>query len=91
MGGALIPEEQALLRELGSALQIADDEYAQFEQRATIEAYTDAVRTAWQNGFLSRHSVERLGRLRNDLNISAEQHLTIEQNIREELAERLTD
>jgi hypothetical protein len=55
-------------------------------ERATqVDAYTTAVRKAWADGTLTPEEGDHLQALRKDLNISADDHLSIETKIRKEL------
>jgi hypothetical protein len=82
-----IPTEdlQTLISELASALSITQDEKREITEQAKTEVYTDAMLAAWEDGTLSPVEVKHLEMLRNELPISAEDHLNIEQQIRKKL------
>ena len=49
-------------------------------------AYKNALKQAWKDGRMSAAESSILDTLRKSLNISAEEHMEIESNVREELA-----
>ncbi|MBA4312413.1 MAG: hypothetical protein C0417_07265 [Chlorobiaceae bacterium] len=82
-----IPTEelQTLISELASALSITPDEKRAITEQAKTDVYTDAMFAAWQDGALSPVEVKHLEMLRQELPITAEDHLTIEQQVRKKL------
>ncbi|MBI5022189.1 MAG: hypothetical protein HZB59_12200 [Ignavibacteriales bacterium] len=82
-----IPTEElhTLIYELASALSISQDDIRTITEEAKTEVYTDAMLAAWQDGTLSPVEVKHLEMLRNELPISADDHLMIEQQIRKKL------
>lgn len=83
--GTPTEELQTLLSELNSFLSITQEENRSATALAKTEVYSEAMYAAWQDGTLSPLEVKHLEMLRNELPITADDHLAIELSVRKKL------
>ena len=69
------------------SLGISDGDQAAIEKEVQLEAYTEALRSAWKAGIVSSDDVATRENLRSMYSISSEDHLTVEADLRRELSQ----
>jgi len=83
--GATTPSEDEQLKSLRASLMITDEDHANLEREAKIEAYSNAFRRAWSTGAISPESASSLAELRKKFKINIEEHEQIETKLLWEL------
>ena len=69
---------------------ISDEEHASLEQEAQLEIYLHAIVDSWKNGSITPQDLDRLDVLREKFNISAEEHMRLEKQVRHEILRAAT-
>jgi trichohyalin len=80
--GLLTTEENLILLEWRGVLGIGEEDHKKLELKAKLDIYADALRESWQGGSISRAAADHLEQMRADLQITTEQHLSVEQQVR---------
>lgn len=81
-------DERGLLAVLKNELELSDQEFLKIENEKKSKSYVGHLREVWKDGFVTPEDAERLEALRKSLNISAEEHLRLEAQIRKEMQEK---
>lgn len=81
-------DERGLLAVLKNELGLSDQEFLKIENEKKSTSYVGHLREVWKDGFVTPEDAERLEALRKSLNISAEEHLRLEAQIRKEMQEK---
>lgn len=72
----------AIIETRKAELEITEQEHSMIEREARILCYEENLKKCWKNGSINQAEQEKLDQLRRELNISAEQHLELEQKVR---------
>ena len=64
---------------------ISDQEHTDLEQEVQLEIYLQAIVDSWKSGSITPQDLDRLDILRERFNISAEEHLRLEKQVRQEV------
>jgi hypothetical protein len=82
--GAISDEERTLLKAAGDSIGLSDSEFASLEQSTQSSSYIAAMHEVWKDGIVTPEEAEHLENLRQTLNVSAEEHLKLESQLRRE-------
>lgn len=74
--------QEDVLARVRKRLGITDEEHATIEQKVRMDVYSQAITGMWQHGVGTTKDFEKLDLLREDLNISADDHMRIERQAR---------
>ena len=64
---------------------ISDQDHMDLEQEVQLEIYLQAIVDSWKSGSITPQDLDRLDILRERFNISAEEHLRLEKQVRQEV------
>ncbi len=64
---------------------INDQENIDLEQEVQLEIYLQAIVDSWKSGSITPQDLDRLDILRERFKISAEEHLRLEKQVRQEI------
>ena len=64
---------------------ISDAEHSGLEQEVQLEVYLEALVDVWRDGVITPDDSERLERLRDRFRISADEHMRLEKQIRQDI------
>jgi uncharacterized tellurite resistance protein B-like protein len=80
--GKLSKDEADVLALLRQRFGLTADELEVVAQEARLEIYTSAMADVWQDGVITEPDCQRLDRLREVLDVTAEEHVQIEREMR---------
>ncbi|WP_455392944.1 tetratricopeptide repeat protein [[Eubacterium] cellulosolvens] len=90
--GIVTDDEKRMLEGLQGSLGITQDEHNFFESKLTkqesdqrLSTYRKVIEQAWSDGILTIDEQALIGRLRNKLNITDEEHSSIENDVKSNL------
>ena len=84
-GGQPGKEEKAMLDVVRRSLAVTDDEDAKLVREVQVEAYTEALRSAWKAGIITNDDIDTDANLRQLYGIGREEHLVIEASVLHEI------
>ena len=85
LGGQPGKEEKSMLEVVRRSLAVDEDDDARLSREVQLEAYTEALRSAWKAGIISGDDVDTHENLRQLYSIAKEDYLVIEAGILQEL------
>jgi hypothetical protein len=84
MDGVISQDDRILLQAAQSFLGVNDADFAALEAATRSSSYLGALREVWKDGLATPEEADYLEQLRRTLNVSAEEHLRLEAQIRKE-------
>lgn len=83
--GVISADERGLLMLVKVEIGLTDEDFAKIENEKKSTSYIGQLREAWKDGSITPAEAEKLEGLRKTLNISAEEHLKLEAQVRKEM------
>lgn len=83
--GAATDDEEAILKRLGTVLNISAPEHATLEKEVKLETYFSAFKRAWATGSITPEAASLLADLRKKFHVTPEEHEQIEAKLLWEL------
>ncbi len=74
-----------MLKVLRRTLEISDQQHQELVQEMQLGIYLQALVDGWKDGVITPEDSERLDMLREKFNISAEEHLRLERQVRRDI------